>query len=117
GTFNDEQGHELLDVPEAPRPDPGTPAPPRFLPAYDNLLLSHADRTRIMDNERRWGVFTSNRRILGTVLIDGFVHGTWRITREHSAATLIVTLFKRLSRKDTAALASEGARLLNFAAA
>ena len=116
-TFRDEHGNELFDLPDGPRPDPDTPAPPRFLPEYDNVLLSHADRTRIMANEHRWGVFTSNRRILGTVLIDGFVHGTWRITREHSAATLIVTLFKRLSRKDTAALASEGARLLNFAAA
>jgi len=111
-TFRDEDGRELFDLPRAPRPDPGTPAPVRFLPEYDNLLLSHADRTRVMAPEHRWGVFTVNGRILGTILVDGFVAGTWAI----EDGVLVVRPFARLARADREALAAEGERLLAFAA-
>jgi len=115
--FRDEQGAELFDLPDAPRPDPDTPAPPRFLPDYDNALLSHADRTRIMDDKHRTLVFTKNGIIRATVLVDGFVRGTWKITRRRAAATLIITPFTSLLPRDRAALAEEGTRLLAFAAA
>jgi winged helix DNA-binding protein len=114
--FRDERGRELFDLPAAPRPDPDTPAPPRFLPEYDNVLLSHADRTRIISNEHRKRLTTNNGRSAGTVLVDGFVAGTWRIKRDVGTATLSVATLKRLSRKEAAAVTDEGTGLLSFVA-
>lgn len=116
-TFRDEDGNELFDLPGAPRPDPATPAPARFLPEWDNVLLSHAVRTRILADEHRPRVFTVNGIILGTVLVDGFVAGTWKIARERGTATLHVEPFAPLSGPDRAAVEEEGAGLLAFAAA
>jgi winged helix DNA-binding protein len=109
--FRDEQGNELFDLPEAPRPDPDTPAPPRFLPEYDNLLLSHADRARVIADQDRARVFTK-----GAFLIDGFVHGTWAIVKRRGQATLRIEPFTPLSAQDRDELTAEGARLLDFAA-
>ncbi len=110
-TFRDEQGNELFDLPDAPRPDPETPAPPRFLPEYDNALLSHDDRTRIIADEHRELVFTR-----GAVLLDGFVRGSWTIRRQRADATLLIAPFAPLSAQDRDALSDEGAALLVFAA-
>jgi hypothetical protein len=115
-SFRDERGRELFDLPEAPRPNPDTPAPPRFLPEYDNALLSHADRGRIVPDHHRQRLITNNGRSLGTVLVDGFVRATWRIAREGGTVTLMVRTLERLSRHDVAALKTEGAGLLDFAA-
>ena len=114
--FRAEDGRELLDVPEAPRPDPGTPAPVRFLPEYDNLVLSHADRSRVVSDEHRKRLMTANGIIPGAILIDGFVQGTWKIVRDRDTAALSVMPFARLSTKDKDGLMREGARLLEFAA-
>jgi hypothetical protein len=114
--FRDERGRELFDLPDAPRPDGDTPAPARFLPDYDNVVLSHADRTRIVSDEHRGRVIAYNARIVGTILLDGFVAGTWRIARERDTATLLVEPFAPPSAGDRAALEDEGARLLAFAA-
>jgi len=113
--FRDERGRELFDLPRAPRPDPDTPAPPRFLPEYDNALLAHADRTRIVSDAHRKLLTTDNGRSFGTVLVDGFVGGTWRIRREGENAILAVGTLGQLSRKDAAAVTAEGTRLLAFA--
>lgn len=110
--FHDANGNELFDLPDAPRPDPDTPAPPRFLPEYDNALLSHADRQHIIADEYRERIFTR-----GAALVDGFVRGTWKIGRQRGAATLLIELFEQISKGDCAALEEEGARLLTFAAA
>lgn len=110
--FRDEHGHELFDIAEAPLPDPDTPAPPRYLPEYDNALLSHADRSRIIAAEDRDRVFTR-----GAVLIDGFVRGAWKVKRERAAATLLVETFGSLPRRDRPSVVEEGARLLDFVAA
>jgi len=116
-SFRDEQGRELFDLPGAPRPDPDTPAPARFLYDFDNLLLSHADRTRfITDGYHKQG-FTMDGPMPCVILIDGFTNGTWKINRQRRAATLTIKPFRRLSKKETAALTGEGALLLAFAAA
>ncbi|MFF4323520.1 winged helix DNA-binding domain-containing protein [Streptomyces sp. NPDC001568] len=77
-TFRDENGTELFDLPDAPRPDPDTPAPPRFLPEFDNLLLSHADRSRVVAPEIRNRTWTGNQAHR-TLLVDGFLAGLWRL--------------------------------------
>ncbi|CAM00038.1 winged helix DNA-binding protein [Saccharopolyspora erythraea NRRL 2338] len=114
--FRDEHGRELFDLPDAPRPEPDVPAPPRFLPPYDNVLLSHADRTRIMTERHRKLLFGANSGVFpGTVLLDGFVRGTWEISRQGTTAVLHVRPLARLSRRDSAALEAEGRGLLGFA--
>ena len=117
-TFCDAQGHELFDLPDAPRPHPDTAAPARLVAEWDNLLLSHADRTRIADPaDLRTRIFTKNGLIPGTVLLDGFVAGTWKLVRARALATLQVETFRPLRRPDRAALEEEGHRLLAFVAA
>jgi Winged helix DNA-binding domain len=114
-SFQDERGRPLFDLPEAPRPPDETLAPPRFLPEFDNLVLSHADRTRVLPEEHRQRVLgAKNGRIPATILVDGFVAGTWRVERKRKAATLIISPFARLPRSEAAALAVEGDALLHF---
>ncbi|MFP2924989.1 winged helix DNA-binding domain-containing protein [Pyxidicoccus sp. 3LG] len=115
-TFVDEQGQELFDLPDAPRPDPETPAPVRFLPEFDNVLLSHADRTRIISDEDRKRIATRNGMVPGAILVDGFFHGIWKLEQRRGAATLRIEPFRKLSAQDRAALTEEGAKLLTFAA-
>ena len=117
GSFRDELGNELLDVPGAPLPDRDTPAPPRYLPEYDNILLSHADRARVMAEGRRVPLLPGNGGVSGTLLVGGFFRGTWRITRSRNGADLHVVPFERLSKEDTAEVAADGARLLAFTSA
>src|SRR2546423_13862167 len=88
--FRDEQGVELLDLPDAPRPEPDTPAPPRFLPEYDNLLLSHADRSRVIPDGRPVPLPPGNGGNVGTLLVDGLFRATWAISRANGTATLAV---------------------------
>jgi len=114
--FQDESGRELFDLPDAPRPNPDMPAPVRFLPEFDNVLLSHADRSRMISEEHRKQVFTVNGLVRGTILLDGFVSGMWKIAHAKEAATLTVESFGRLSKKDRMSLTVEGLRLLNFVA-
>jgi Winged helix DNA-binding domain len=113
--FRGEDGKELFDLPDAPRPDPDTPAPPRFLPEYDNLLLSHADRSRVMSADQQVPLLPGNGGTSGTLLVDGFYAGNWKIDREQ--ATLLIEPFEKLAKADVAAVEEEGAALLRFAAA
>jgi hypothetical protein len=110
-TLRDERGRTLYDLPDAPRPDPAMPAPVRFLPEYDNVLLSHADRSRFWREGER-PVVTAPA-VHGTVLADGTVCATWR--REGDA--LAVDLLAPLSRHDADAVQAEGERLAAFAGA
>ncbi|PRY42617.1 winged helix DNA-binding domain-containing protein [Umezawaea tangerina] len=112
-TYRDETGRTLLDHPDADLTDPETPAPPRFLPEFDNVLLSHADRTRIMGDEdrKRWsGV--ANAVFPASFLLDGFLSGTWKVDR----GTLAITPYRKVSTGDRRALEREGLALLDFLA-
>jgi len=115
--FQDEKGRELFDLPRAPRPGPDATAPVRLIPDYDNILLAHADRTRIMPEGRHVGIFSSNGVMQGAVLIDGFVRAMWQPKTERGTTALLVTAFVRpLPRSDQAAIADEAAALLQFLA-
>lgn len=113
-SFRDEQGRELLDLPDMPLPDPDTPVPPRFMPEYDNLVLSHADRTRVIADADRPRVFLSAGRVRSTVLVDGYVRGAWKIERARGSATLLIEPFAPPTKEVRDALAAEGERLVRF---
>jgi Winged helix DNA-binding domain len=123
--FRDADGADLYDLPRAPRPDPETTAPVRYLPEYDNLLLSHADRRRVNPAKRPIPLFPGNGAQLGTFLVDGLHAGHWRIrrgpglgsTKGQDRAELQLEPFGRLARADRADLEVEGQALLGFAAA
>ncbi|MFD6423088.1 winged helix DNA-binding domain-containing protein [Streptomyces sp. NPDC060198] len=110
-TFRDENGVELFDLPDAPRPDPDVPAPPRFLPEFDNVLLGHADRTRVVPAEFN-GRNGKGNQAYGTVLVDGFLAAIWRLDRTGDTATATVQPLGRLDRADREAVAEEAVRLL-----
>jgi hypothetical protein len=113
-TFRDDRGREIFDLPEAPRPPEDTLAPARFLPGFDNVILSHVDRTRIIADEHRPRVTTRNLQVLPTFLVDGFVAGTWKCSRAKSAATLAVSPFTPLAVAAKEQLAREGEMLARF---
>ncbi len=108
--FRDERGRELFDLPGAPRPSDETPAPVRFLPEYDNVLLSHDDRSRFVRAEDRavlgpvWSIG------YGAVLADGLISAIWRLEPDG----LIVSHVPRLSKKVLASIVAEGRRLARF---
>ena len=111
-TFRDERGRELFDVPDGLLPDPDTPAPPRFLPQYDNVFLAHDDRSRIARDDFRRSPWIEGN--FGTVLVDGFIGAIWKITRKAGEALLRVESVVPLGRRDMDAVAQEGDRLLAF---
>jgi hypothetical protein len=116
-TFRGETGRELFDLPDAPRPYEETPAAPRFLPEYDNLLLSHADRSRVVSDDYRKRFASPNGVGPGSVLVDGMVRAMWTLNRKDGTAALQIRLLEQLPAQARAAVGDEGARLLSFAAA
>jgi hypothetical protein len=122
-TFRDEAGRELFDIQDGSLPHPDTPAPPRFLPTYDNILLSHKDRSRMLGAQDEWSVGPNQFDDVfrgGSVLVDGFVRAGWRVDRAKSrgaSATLVVRPVVPLTKADEAAVAAEAERLLELLAA
>ncbi|MEV6284187.1 winged helix DNA-binding domain-containing protein [Kribbella sp. NPDC051770] len=112
--FEDENGRTLYDVPTAPRPDPETPAPVRFLPEFDNLLLAYAKRERVIADAYRPAVFTKNLRVKATYLVDGQVAGLWTAEKKRAVATLTLTPFGRTAKRTMTAVEREGEALLRF---
>ena len=117
-TFRDEAGREVFDLPDAPRPPEDVPAPTRFLPEYDNVLLGHADRSRIIPSGRRIPLPPGEGASRGTILIDGMFGGEWRIerSRDTALATLVVEPFEAVTPAHTGAVEAEGLELLRFVA-
>jgi hypothetical protein len=105
-SFRDARGRELLDLPNAPRPDPTTPAPVRFLPAFDNAILGYHDRGRIIDDIHR-GLSVAGERV---VLVDGRVSATWKVVSD----TVVVSPLRAFSRSERAAVVEEGEGLAAF---
>ncbi len=112
--YQSEDGAVLYDLPGSPIIEAERPAPIRFLPEYDNILIAHRDRRRILPEIHRKKVFISAGRVLGTVLIDGFVGAIWKVRMDGKAASLTVTLFERRNSDVRAAIESEGLKLLKF---
>jgi hypothetical protein len=112
--FKDERGRELFDVPDAPRPGGEVDAPIRYLPAFDNLLLGHDDRTRVIADGHRPRVCTKNLQVLPTFLVDGVVAGTWRVNTTRTKATLVLSPFAPIAPAVRDALVAEGEHLVRF---
>uniref|UniRef100_UPI000ABE876E DNA glycosylase AlkZ-like family protein n=1 Tax=Streptomyces torulosus TaxID=68276 RepID=UPI000ABE876E len=106
-TFRDESGGELFDLPDAPRPDPETPAPPRLLPEFDNLLLSHADRSRVVPPDLKGRSWQGNQAYR-TFLVDGFLAGIWKF----DGPALVLEPFVRLTAEQRTDLVAEAERTL-----
>lgn len=110
--LRDDQGRQLYDVPGAPYADGAQPVPVRFLPAYDNLLVGHADRTRVVSDDDRRRVITGGL-VRPTFLVDGFVRGTWSVGRD---GTVTVDPFRPLTADEAAEVERERGALTNFVA-
>jgi hypothetical protein len=108
--FADEHGRELFDLPDAPRPGADVPAPPRLLPDFDNLVLAHKDRRRLLADKHKGEVVTKNLRVRATFLLDGEVAGTWKLER----GRVSLEPFGRLRAADRRALEDEGDQLSAF---
>ncbi|MCC7448296.1 MAG: AlkZ family DNA glycosylase [Anaerolineae bacterium] len=112
--YHDEKMRDLYDLPDIPLPDMDAPAPVRFLPEFDNLLLSHKDRTRIVADKYRKQVYLPALRVAATILVDGFVRGGWKIEKTKQQATLVIEPWDTLSKTDRAALTEAAERLVRF---
>jgi len=111
-TFRGESGQVLYDLPDAPRPAEDTPAPPRFLPEYDNLLLSYKDRTRVNPGNRSVPLPPGNGANTGTLLVDGVWQGTWKLRDQ----TLWIEMFTKVGSAHRDALLAEAEQLCAFVA-
>jgi len=105
---------ELFDVDDGSLPPEDTPAPPRFLPEYDNTLLSHSDRSRIIDGDRSPPLPPGNGARQGTVLIDGYMRAEWRLEQTGQSALLRIAPYERLTKSEQSEVGGEGERLLAF---
>jgi len=116
--FRDEHGGELFDLPDAPRPGPEVAAPVRFLGEYDNVLLGHADRRRIIPEGFPWQAMLADGRFVNNLLVDGMLRATWRIERDGGRrATLVIRPFPELSSAEREQVAAEVQHLLDLVAA
>jgi hypothetical protein len=114
--FSGPTGAALYDLPDAPRPDEDTPAPVRLIAEFDNLTIAYADRTRVLSDDDRRRAYTNNGIVPGMILVDGVVTGGWKLIRGKAGATVAIETFRPIRARDRAALATEAAAMLEFAA-
>ena len=115
--FRDENGRELFDVPDAPRPDADSPAPVRFLGEYDNLLLGHADRRRFIPEDFPWQAMHADGRFVSNLLVDGSLRATWWLERDdRRSVTLAIRPFGAFSRRERKDVLEEAEHFAVFAA-
>jgi hypothetical protein len=114
GRFKDEHGRELFDLTDAPRPTGDEPAPVRLLPEFDNLVLAHADRTRVISDAHRKALTTKNLRVRATVLVDGRVAAFWTLEKSRGTATVAIEPLGRLRAVNRKAILAEGEALAAF---
>ena len=98
-TYRSESRTELFDLSDKSLPAEDTPAPVRFLPEYDNLLLSHSNRSRVVADEFRPKVYLPGLRVAATILVDGFVRGVWKVEKTKTTAALVIEPFDKLTKK------------------
>jgi hypothetical protein len=117
-TLRGDDGRTLVDLVDAPRPDPATPAPPRLLARWDSLLLSHGSkhRGRVIADQHRPAVFSRNADVLPTFLVDGMVAGTWELSRSDGQAAIRLQPFAAVRRDDREPLMAEAERVLGLIA-
>ena len=108
----DADGNELYDVPDGLLVDEQTPVPVRYLPEYDNVLLSHADRSRVIPDKRRVPLPPGNGAAAGTILIDGFYDADWKLTRDKTA--IDVSPYRELTDAEQTDVTAEGLRLMGL---
>lgn len=113
-TFRDEKKRELFDLKRAPRPPADTKAPVRFLPDFDNLILSHADRSRVIAKSHSDNLKSPNGIGVPTFLVDGIIAGRWKIVRDKTSATLELKAFGKLPASARDELEAEGSELVAF---
>jgi hypothetical protein len=115
-SFRDEDGRELFDLSDAPRPDPDVEAPVRLLGEYDNVLLGHADRRRIIPEDFPWRAMLAPGRFVNNLLVDGVLRATWWIERDRkAAATLAIRPFGRLTKRERDEVSGEAQAMIDLA--
>jgi hypothetical protein len=112
--YRDERGRQLYDLPDLPVESGDAPAAVRFLPEFDNLVMAHQDRARVVPNAHRSRVYLPGLRVAATVLVDGFVAGAWATERVKHTASLIISPFPSLNAPVRTALLDEAERLVRF---
>lgn len=112
--YRAEGRRELFDLPGLELPAADTPAPIRFLPEYDNLLLSHSNRTRVVADELRPKVYLPGLRVAATILVDGFVGGVWKFEQTKHTATMRIEPLTKLTKAQTQEMSEEAERLVRF---
>jgi hypothetical protein len=103
----------LYDLPDAPRPDPDTPAPVRFLPEWDSVVVTRADE-RVVARADRPRVFLPGLRVAALVLVDGFAAATWSVARSKKTATLTLAPFRPIAKAVLRELEPEAEALAKF---